>query len=190
MRKRIAIGMAVLPVTLAALPVVGAFADITDSVVATVEASCTFAREAYASGGVTNNTSHKNGADGTWSTTAGENALSTTRLNGTVTTDLGTSQFKVICNNASGYSVTVATADLSAGGSLTIPANTTYSASVSGWSPIVNGTKIANGGTIKTESVVTTGTVFEVGYGVGISSSQAAGTYTNASAAVYSLTQL
>lgn len=188
MKKIITVGIAALG--LAAVPVAGVGAvDFVDTIEAEVPVSCTLAREAYASGGVTNNNSHKNGADGTWSTIAGENKLSTTRSNGTVTTNLGTSQFKVICNNAGGYSVTVATAALSSG-SLTIPANTTYSASVSGWSPIVNGTKIANGGTIKTETAVTTGTVFEVGYGIGVSTSQPAGTYSNDNAATYTLSQL
>ena len=186
MKKSLVVGTAV-SLALAGVPVLGAFASETDTVTVTVSASCTFARQAYSSGGVTNNTSHKNGTDGTWSTTAGNNTLSATRSNGTVTTALGTSQFKVICNNSAGYKVTVATTALTSG-SLSIPSNTTYSASVSGWSPLVGTTKQANGATVKTESTTTSGTTFEVGYGVGISTTQAAGTYSGT--ATYTLATL
>ena len=186
MKKRLVAG-AMVSLALAGVPVLGAFASETDTVTVTVSASCTFARQAYSSGGVTNNTSHKNGTDGTWSTTAGNNTLSATRSNGTVTTALGTSQFKVICNNSAGYKVTVATTALTSG-TLSIPSNTTYSASVSGWSPLVGTTKQANGATVKTESTTTSGTTFEVGYGVGISTTQAAGTYSGT--ATYTLATL
>lgn len=187
MKKTVIISAMAL--TLVALPAVGAYAEIVDTVNVTVSPSCTFAREGYASGGVTNNPSHKNGADGHWSTTAGDNTVTATRNGGTATTSLGTSQFKVVCNNAAGYRVTVATEDL-VNGTYSIPANTTYSTSVSGWSPIVGSTKIANGGTVKQETSTTAGSVFEVGYGVGLSPVQAAGTYTNDAAATYTLTQL
>lgn len=187
-KKLVAAGM--VAVALAVVPVLGAFASEIDTVSVTVSASCTLARENYASGGVTNNQSHKNGADGAWSTTAGDNTLNTTRTNGTVTTSLGTSQFKVVCNNNAGYKVTVGTTSLSvSGGSQTpIPNNTTYSATVSGWSPIVETVKKVNNDTVKTESTTTAGTIFEVGYGVGISATQAAGTYTGT--ATYTLATL
>lgn len=186
MKKGIVTG-SVAALALTVLPVASVFATEVDTVNVTVSPSCTLARQAYASGGVTNNTSHMNGTDGTWSTTAGENKLSATRANGTVTTGLGTSQFKVVCNNASGYKVTVATTALTSG-SLSIPSNTSYSASASGWSPIVDTEKIANGGTVRTESATTAGTTFEVGYGVGISATQAAGTYSGT--ATYTLATL
>ena len=185
MKKSLSVGIATL--ALATMPAFSAFANEVDTVNVTVSPSCTLARQAYSSGGVTNNTSHKNGTDGTWSTTSGENSLSTTRSNGTVTTALGTSQFKVVCNNAAGYKVTVATTALTTG-SLSIPANTTYSASISGWSPLTGTTKIANGGTVQTESTTTAGSTFEVGYGVGISTTQAAGTYSGT--ATYTLATL
>lgn len=188
MKKSIIIGATSL--ALAAVPIAGVFADFTDTVNVTINESCTLTREAYASGGVQNNPSHKNGTGGTWSTTAGTDTLNATMTNGTVQASLGSSQFKVVCNRAGGYKVTVATTSLSTGGTspLTIPNNTTYSASVSGWSPVSSGTKLTNGGTVNTVTSPTAGTTFEVSYGVGVSTSQAAGTYTGT--ATYSLTGL
>ena len=187
MKKLLTVGIASL--ALAAVPVIGAFADFTDTIQLTINESCTLTRQAYSSGGVTNNTSHKNGTDGTWSTTAGTDTLSTTRSNGTVTTALGSSQFKVVCNRIGGYKVTVATTALStSGATATIPSNTTYSASTSGWSPISGTTKLANGATVNTVTSPTSGTTFEVSYGVGINATQSAGTYTGT--ATYSLTGL
>ena len=198
MKKTLIAGMASL--ALAVVPVASVFADAstyTDTVQVTVSDGCTsassFTRAAYSSGGVTNNTSHKNGTDGTWSTTANTDTLSATRSNGTVTYALGSSQFKVICNNAGGYKVTVATTSLTGPtGTTAIPNNSTFSASVSGWAPMSaassSATKYTNGSTVKTESTTTAGTTFEVFYGVGISATQAAGTYTGT--ATYSLTKL
>lgn len=187
MKKLVIAGAASL--ALAAVPTIGAFASLTDTINVTISQSCKLERKAYASGGVTNNASHKNG-DGTWSTTAGTDSLSATRSNSSVTTSLGSSQFNVICNKAGTYSVTVATTSLSTTGSspLTIPNNTTYSASVSGWSPIYGTTKLTNGSTVMSFSSTTAGTAFEVAYGVGISPVQAAGSYSGT--ATYSLTGL
>ena len=186
--KKTLLGGGVLVFVLTILFASSVFAiDPIDTIKITIMESCTIARQAYTGGGVTNNTSHKNGTGGTWSTTANTNTLSATIINGQVKESLGSSQFKVVCNHASGYSVTVATTDLSTGGSpaQTIPNNTTYSASVSGWSPIVNSTRLTNGGVVKTESSSTSGTTFEVFYGAGISTTQAAGTYTGT--ATYSI---
>lgn len=188
MNKKLVAGVITLAV--AAIPTVGAFADFTDTITVTINESCTLTRQAYASGGVTNNTSHKNGTGGTWSTTANTDTLSATMTNGSLQANLGSSQFKVVCNRQGGYKVTVATTSLSTGGSspLTIPNNTTYSASVSGWSPVYSSTKLTNGATVVTAAAPTAGSTFEVSYGVGISASQAAGTYTGT--ATYSLTGL
>ena len=75
-------------------------------------------------------------------------------------------------------------------------AGSAYTASVSGWSPIIDSgsaptassTKYKQGDTVKTESAVTAGTSFSVYYGVGINSTQAAGTYSGT--VVYELTKL
>ena len=188
MNKRVVV--CAVAMVFAAIPAVGAFADFTDTLNVTINESCTLTRQAYASGGVTNNTSHKNGTGGTWSTTANTDTLSATMTNGSTQANLGSSQFKVVCNRPGGYKVTVATTSLSTSGAspLSIPNNTTYSASVSGWSPVSGSTKLSNGGTVNTVTSPTPGTTFEVSYGVGISTSQAAGTYTGT--ATYSLTGL
>ena len=183
--KKIIVGVTSL--ALAAVPMVGAFADFTDTINVTISESCTLSRKAYASGGVSNNPSHKNGTGGTWSTVANTDTLSTTMSNGTVYNTLGYSQFEVACNRVGGYKVTVATTALSITGA-SIPNNTTYSASVSGWSPVSGSTKLTNGSTVNTETSPTSGTTFEVSYGVGVSATQAAGTYSGT--ATYSLTGL
>ncbi|MBR3132094.1 hypothetical protein IKG33_01635 [Candidatus Saccharibacteria bacterium] len=186
MKKKIAVGLAA--VALAAVPMLNVMAigeSFTDTIVITINESCELTRKAYASGGVTNNTSHKNGTDGTWSTTANTNTLSATRANGTTTYSLGSSQFNMVCNHATGYKVTVATTSLVHGtdSTLTIPFSTSaLSTSSSGWivssAASSSGTRYANGGTVKTASSPTAGTSFEVFYGVGISTTQTAGTYT------------
>ena len=188
MNKKFVAGAVVM--ALSAVPAMGVFADHVDTINVTVSGNCTLTRQAYTTGGVTNNTSHKNGTDGTWSTTANTDTLSVSMANGTVNENLGSSQFKVVCNNLNGYTVSVATTSLSvASGSQTpIPNNTTYDATTSGWSPIVGTTKLTNGGTVKTEATTTAGTTFEVKYGVGISPAQAAGTYSGT--ATYSISQL
>lgn len=188
MKKALVVGAA--SVALAALPVVATFADVVDTVKVTINDNCTLSRESYGtSSGVTNNPSHKNGTGGTWSTTAGQDILTTTMTNGSTQANLGSSQFKVVCNNGLGYKVTVQTTSLSGGtGTTAIPNNTDYSASKSGWSPVSGSTKLTNGGTVTNANAATAGTVFEVSYGVGISTTQAAGTYTGT--ATYSLTKL
>lgn len=183
--KKLIIGVASL--ALAVVPAVGAFADFTDTINVTINESCTLSRKAYTSGAVTNNPSHKNGTGGTWSTTAGTDTLSTTMSNGTVYGSLGYSQFEVVCNRVGGYKVTVATTALTATGA-SIPNNNTYSASVSGWSPVSGSTKLTNGSTVNTTTSPTASTVFEVSYGVGVSATQAAGSYSGT--ATYSLTGL
>lgn len=186
MKKLLVTGAAAA--ALAVMPVVSVFAaNPVDTVSVTINESCTFTREAYSSGGVTNNTSHKNGTGGTWSTTANTDTLSATMTNGSTQANLGSSQFKVVCNHATGYKVTVATTSLGTG-TTAIPNNTTYSAEVSGWSPVSGSTKLTNGSTVKTESTTTAGTTFEVSYGVGISRTQQAGTYSGT--ATYSLTNI
>lgn len=190
MKKLLAVGG--LSLAMAALPATMVLAATTtsqtDIITITVSDNCELSR---------GSTAHNNG-DGTWSS----NTLSATRTNGTVTYNLGKSNFSVKCNNKLGYKVTVATSDLTLSGDSTvkIPAytGTAYSGSVSGWSPIQDSgstptastTKYKSGDTVKTESTTVNGSTFSVYYGVGISSTQAAGTYTNASAAVYTLTKL
>lgn len=186
MKKILKIGA--ISLALSALPVMGAFADLsqTDNISITVSDNCALA---YGS------TAHANG-DGNWTS----NKLSATRTNGTVTYNLGKTNFNVICNNNSGYKVVVATSDLThtTNSSLKIPAYSTtdYSASVSGWSPIIDSgsaptassTKYKSGDVVKTQSSATASTAFGVYYGVGISAAQPAGTYEGT--AIYTLSKL
>jgi len=185
MKKALVAGAASL--ALAAVPVVGVFAatTLTDTISVTVSDNCALS---YGS------TAHTAG-DGTWSS----NTLSATRTNGTVTYNLGKTTMKAVCNNSLGYKVAVKTLNNLTSGSNSIPAyaGTAYTASVSGWSPIQapssgtptgTSTKYKQGDTVKTESAVTAGTEFSVYYGVGISSTQAAGTYSGT--VVYELTKL
>lgn len=184
MKKTLILGA--VSAALAALPVVACFAEVVDIVSVTVNPSCTIARLAYGSDGTGEEGSHKNGTGtiaGTWG--SANSTLTVTMSNGTTTptnAPLGTSRFNVTCNDPDGYRVSVTTTDLTVDGTdLTIPASTTYSATTSGWGVIYNGAIYASteGTTLVNAAGVTTGgTAYEVGYGVGISSNQAAGTYT------------
>ncbi|MBR3132093.1 hypothetical protein IKG33_01630 [Candidatus Saccharibacteria bacterium] len=175
MKKKIAVGLAA--VALAAVPMLNVMAigeSFTDTIVITINDTCVFARQS---------TAHTNG-DGTWGTGTTADTLSATRTNGTLTNNLGASNFTVSCNHPTGYKVTVATTSLVHGttNSITIPNNKTYTNSVSGWSP-ANAktgtiTKYVNGDTVKSSSSPVNSSTFVIYYGVGISTTQAAGTYT------------
>ncbi len=190
MKKAIIAGAA--SAVLAAMPVMGVFAATgdgattgssayTDNLNVTIDTACTFAREAYTSGGVENNATHKNGA-GTWAA----DTLSKTVTNSSLT-DLGSSQFKVVCNNTAGYKITVGTTGLTSGTN-SIPNNTTYTNAISGWSPVFGTTKLVDGDTVKSVAATTDNDTFEVSYSVGVSSTQQAGTYEGS--ATYTFAQL
>ena len=193
------IKMSLAAVALSAVSTAGVFAATsqTDTISVTVSDNCALSR---------GSTPHNNGASrGTWSS----DTLSVTMTPGTVDYNIGKSNFSVVCNNNSGYKVTVTSMkDLvhSSISTLKIPAYTgassgagsAYSASVSGWSPIADTgtspsastTKYKNGDTVKTESAVTGGSTFSVYYGVGVSGTQAQGTYTASSTVTYTLAKL
>lgn len=191
MRKTLLVGAASLAVS--AVSAVGVYAATTqtDTLSITVSDNCALS---YGS------TAHNNG-DGSWSS----NTLSATRTAGTVTYNLGKTNFGVVCNNGSGYKVAVKTLNNLSTGTYTIPAYTgaasgsgsAYTASQSGWSPIAapssgtpsaTTTKYKQGDTVNTASAVTSSTTFSLYYGVGVSTTQQAGTYTGT--VVYELTKL
>ena len=190
MKKTLMIGATSLVV--ASLPVFGVFAATTqtDTISITISDNCALSY---------NSTAHTNG-DGTWST----NKLSATRTNGTVSYNLGKTNFKVVCNNGLGYKVAVKTLNDLISGSYSIPAYTgassgagsAYTASQSGWSPIIDSgsapsassTKYKQGDTVKTESSPVNGSTFSVYYGAGVTSTQQAGTYEGT--VTYELTKL
>ena len=197
MNKKVLVG-SIASLVLAAIPVLSSFAATTqtDTLTVTVSAACQLSRAS---------TAHNNGATrGTWS----GDTLSVTMGVATVDYNVGKSNFNVVCNNLTGYKVTVTTKDLAhtTQSGAKIPAYTgassgagsAYTASQAGWSPIADTgstptastTKYKSGDTVKTSSTYTSGTAFSVYYGVGIGATQVAGTYTVSDAAVYTCTML
>lgn len=147
--KKIAIAGA--SVALAAMPLVGVFAEDnltqTDTLRITISDVCSLG---YTSEGQTPTVdvptpTHANG-DGSWGTEATANTLSKNMITGTNTQNLGKTTLAVYCNNENGYSITA-----SGAGSLTgvsndtnpvaisdvIPIASDFSASNSGWSYMV-----------------------------------------------------
>lgn len=199
MKKTIVAGVAASAV-LAAMPVLGVFAeDITtqtDTVVVTIDPTCTFKTE--------NGISHANGngtaGPGTWS----GQTLSGKLTAGTSTDDYGSTSMTVVCNNSDGWEVTAKTTALSGATSgKSIAWNAAHSDSVSGVSWSVsqaadNGLAIpegkqgsADGASVaKLENKTTgnAGKTFKVTYGVGIADGQDADTYTGS--ILYTLAEL
>lgn len=162
---------------LAALPVVGVFAaDVTtatDTINVTVSPSCTL--------GVTEG-----------------KAVTGTVANGTTKEDLAGSTFSISCNDASGWHLTAVGAGTNkeddvaalatAGGAQSISTSATISAETSSWGFKLAGTGVEKtyqsfAAVPKTATTVAKGTTtvaaneITTTYGVGISASQAAGTY-------------
>lgn len=188
MKKALLAGTVSLAV--AAMPVVGVFAadttSQTDKLSVTIDATCTFKNVGTEE--TPTYVTHANGTSGigTWSS----DTLAGTMTNGSNTDNFGTTTFTVVCNNTTGWKVTNTTADLVSGKNKISP-NAGHSETVSGYSWTVSqadgtGLTIANGkqgagGDVASLVAATTdanGKTFTVTYGVGISQSQAAGTYT------------
>lgn len=189
MKKALIAGTVSLAV--AAMPVVGVFAadaDVTtqtDKLSVTIDATCTFKN--VGDEGTPAYVTHANGTSGigTWAS----DTLAGKMLNGSTTDNFGATTFTVVCNNTTGWKVTNTTADLVSGANKISP-NAGHSATVSGYSWTVSqadgtGLTIPNGkqgagGDVASFDATTdaNGKTFTVTYGVGISQSQAAGTYT------------
>lgn len=182
MKKALIAGAASLAI--AAMPVVGVFAaDVTtqtDTLSVTIDATCTFKADSI---------THSNGTSnvGTW---AGD-VLSGTMTNGSNTDDYGSTSFTVVCNNVDGWQVSADIEDLDGAASgQSIAPNAAHSATISGYSLTVsqaadNGLTIPSGkqaadGQVASMATATdnTGKTFTVTYGMGISETQAADTYT------------
>ena len=142
MKKSLAIGVA--SAAIAAMPIVGVFAGtqtstIGDTLSATITTACTFLR--YGTAGAAGQTDVTVGPnwDGTTTPATADAAthVYSATLKPTADVELGTSNFKAYCNAPSGFNVTVATPDLSTGGTTPsiIPfANTTPNATTGeGW---------------------------------------------------------
>lgn len=169
------------------VPYASVFADASDTVKLNVTETCIIERLAYASGGTGDSSSHKNGTSATWS----GNTLTSSGLSGGSTiANLGSSRFNVVCNSTSSKKMTVATTSLvlSGNNNYSIPNITDYSSTKSGWAPQYGSTKLTNGSTVYTVSTQTAGTPIEITYGAGVTTAQAAGSYSGT--ATYSITDV
>ena len=171
MKKSIIAGAASL--ALAAMPVVGVFAenpaDVVDTLTVTVNESCTF--------------EHKSG-DGSYTHAMAANALNA---------EFGTSTFTSACNNGKGYTIGAVFTSLAhtgnAGEAIAYSA-TTPTAGSGTWTASVNSSNIAaTEGTIANTNTQdpAAGSTYTVLYKVSLHDDQAQGTYTGT--ATYTLTQ-
>ena len=179
MKKALIAGAASLAV--AAMPVVGVMAagqTQTDTITVSLSQSCEFSAATHADG---------SSSIGSWT----GDTLSGTLTNGSTTDDYGSTTMTVVCNNQAGWQVTVAAASLQGGVSKqSIAPNASYSATQTGYAWVVSqtpdngltipeGKQASNGQVASLASTTdTAGKSFTVTYGVGISETQAADTYT------------
>ena len=178
MKKALIAGAA--SVALAAMPVLGAFADadLTDTLSIEVQDNCALTYKS---------TAHTNGTNASWSS----NTLSAELAAGTADEALGSSSFNVICNNQAGWHVTADATSLSAtvdSNNRAIPNGSTPNTdgSVYHFTPAkannTDTTFIAGGvdaGNVVTMDAATntTGKDFNISYTITIGATQAADTY-------------
>jgi len=211
MKKALIAGAA--SAVLAAMPVVGVFADtvtsgagsFTDVFTMTIPTSCTFERAstAHPDAGLNGETT-VNWTTGTDPTAnqdfvAGSAGREDTMALGNVVAGrsyyMGSSQFKVTCNVSGGYDVTLTAGSLSNGNAKDniALASTAVAQNASGWTITDAATDptayYENEGIVKSNTQENTpnGETFTVHYNVTLKDSQAAGTYSGS--ATYTLTQ-
>ena len=121
MKKSLTIGAA--SIALAAMPIVGAFATtktatIQDTLSATITSACTFLRYGEAGAAGQTDVTTDPAYNGTTTSATADSATHTysATFKPTADVELGTSHLSAYCNSASGFTVTVATPDLSTGG--------------------------------------------------------------------------
>lgn len=163
-------------IALAALPVVGVFADdpaaLEDELQITVNESCTFTRG-----------------------TGGQSSFQETMQAGEVNSNFGSNTFTSKCNNGTGYTVTAEFTPLAeengAGTAITYSTTTPDSTHLGIWTAYnsTTSTNIANGEEVLNTSAAdpVAGTSFSVVYKVGLNANQEQGTYTGT--ATYTLAQ-
>ena len=190
MKKALIAGAASLAV--AAMPVVGVMAagqSQTDTITVSLNQSCEFSAATHADG---------SSSIGSWT----GDTLSGTLTNGSNTNNYGSTTMTVVCNNQAGWQVTVAAAPLAGQDSgQSIAPNASHSATQTGYSWTVSkadvdgsltvpeGKQDSNGQVASlTSTTDAAGETFTVTYGVGISETQAADTYTGN--VVYTLANL
>lgn len=191
--KKSIIAAGAASVALAAMPILGAFAGQTDTIVVEIEGSCTVDLKAsgHAAGVVSGDAS---AAATSWT----GNTLSGTMTNGTYSEDYGASTLVVNCNNNSGFDVSATATALSAATlvdptttlPLTIPVGATIDGTVSDWSykvTLPTGSALTNNAAAwqaaSSSSIVEAATPisageFTVTYGTSIDDVQPADTYT------------
>ena len=169
--KKSIIAAGAASVALAAMPIVGlaSAADFTDQLNLSIANNCAFTRQT---------TAHGSGEN--WSPSGTTNdVLTGTQISLGTETTLGTSNFKVVCNNEKGYSVTVSASALTnttSGSSATIPYGATATAGY--WSLTSDGTGASYADNyVAYEQVPTNDESFTVTYKAYPSTSQAAGSY-------------
>ena len=171
MKKSIVAGAASL--VLAAMPVVGVFADnpaaVVDTLTVTVNESCTFTR------------------------TTGDGQYTQSMAAGALKTDFGSSTFTSACNNGKGYDINAVFTSLAhtqnAGTAITYSA-TTPTAGSGTWTASVSSSNIAaTGGKLGEQSTQDPagGRTYQVDYAVSLNDDQAQGTYRGT--ATYTLVQ-
>lgn len=181
MKKSLIAGAGVAALSLAMVPVLGAFADVTDTLTVTINSSCTV-------GSTTSST----GAGKTITATMSNNELKTWDSDGTAG---GT--IKVTCNNAGGWNVKAVgastgasnTAMTPAGSGTPIATGTATTGATSNWAFKVSGTNTvaeyqtykavpATATKVATSSAAVSEGTINTGYQVWMSATQAADTYT------------
>ena len=189
--KKSIIATGAASLALAAMPVVGVFADsVTDTVQVTINSSCTVEATSGGSGGSTSGRTYSktlaNGATQTWYATPGSGQD-------------GGGAMTINCNNASGWSMTaIGSSDTTHGATITqmnpdadgkTPISTGTSGSASYWAFQVAGNSTVSAyrtfsavpGTatpVASASGSSAAEVVNTGYEVHVSTSQQAGTYT------------
>ena len=179
---------------LAAMPVMGVFAEgsVQDTIKVGIDETCQIALAA--SGAHTNGSGENAGA---WGTEATANVLSGTIANGGVANNYGSTTMVITCNHSTGYAVsaaatalTAANAEVSEGVKATIPLNASFSGTSSGWAYKVsaktdamttnasNWTDTASNSGLITGDAPISNANFTVMYGVGLSATQPADNYT------------
>lgn len=201
MKKILTVGAA--STVLAAMPILGVFANQTDTVVVEIEDACTVDLATVADDDTTpdvdeTDTGHVAGMGTSAATSWSGDTLSGVMTNGTATQNYGQTKLRVSCNDNDGFVVsatmnnlTAAVAEDGSGNKLTIQPNAAFSGTSSGYAIKIgnisgNGASsmaaassdwIGTTGTIVTASEPVSAGTFTVTYGVGVSATQAADTY-------------
>lgn len=184
MKKSLIATAGVAAFAVAAVPFIGASAvDFTDTLNLTIDNNCAFTRQSTA-----------HGTGETWSPSGtSSDTLTGTKISLNTETTLGTSNYKVVCNNVDGYTVSVNASALNknAAEGDTTAASIPYgaAAAVGYWSLTSDGTGASYADNyVAHETTTTADESFTVTYKAYPAADQAAGSYTGT--AEYTFAQL